>query len=331
MIGEPESATGEAAFRARAGALTLLYLVAPMKRRLLLALLAEAATGAAILEEEDVPDPDDPLPLDIILDPYLVEPADPDVDPDSIDEHTMLKPSAAGRDLLFVSVVLERWLGECPDGPLELGQDSGPPILALLNGWASTVTHALAARPLTIGEIAEEVAVLDREAVEDRVGEMLSTGLVDVIEEEGEEERFAATKWLRTGIAPLAAAARQELRHPLEDTAPIAALDVQAAFLFSLPMLELREDVSGTCMMTVDLEEGVAGSPTGVMVQIERGQVISCEVRLEPDVDAWAAGSAAAWLDTVIEPETTAVRSGGDRGFARTVLFALHEALFGSQ
>lgn len=330
MTGAPESGVGEGAFRARAGALTLLYLAIPMERRVLLAMLAEAATGADVIDEDDVPDPDDPVALEIIADPYLVEPVDPDVDPDAIDEDTLLRPSQAGQGLLFVSSVLERWLSACPEGPVELGPEAAPALSALLNGWSSTVIHALTARPLTITETTEEIGVLDYDTVDERIEEMVDSGLLVALEEPGEEEeRFAASEWLRTAIAPLAAGARQELRHPLEDTAPIAALDVQAAFLLTLPLLQLPEELSGSCSLAVDLEEEVQGSPAGVTVRVERGRVVSCEVGLSEEVDAWAAAPAATWLDTVIEAQTRGIRSGGERRLPSTLLAELHEVLFG--
>ncbi|MET0305160.1 MAG: hypothetical protein ABW196_02900 [Solirubrobacterales bacterium] len=330
MTGAPESGTGEGAFRARAGALTLLYLAIPMQRRLLLAMLAEAATGADVLGNADMPDPEDPVPLEIIVDPYLVEPADPELDPEAIDEDTMLQPSRAGRDLIFVSEALERWLGQCPEGPLELGPDAAPALSALLNGWSSSVVHALAAKPSTIAEITEEVGVLDREAIEERIEEMLGAGLVVSLGEEGDGERFGATEWLRRAIAPLAAGARQELRHPLDDTAPIAALDVQAAFLLTLPLLELPRELSGTCTLAVELEEGVAGSPTGVEAVVEKGRLLSCEVHLDGDAEAWAAAPASAWLAAVIELDTEMVRVGGDSRLSAGLLDELHRTLFGN-
>jgi hypothetical protein len=333
LTGAPESGTGEGAFRARAGALTLLYLAIPMERRTLLAMLAEAATGANVIDETDVPDPDDPLPLEIIADPYLVEPADPDVDPDAIDENTMLRPSQAGRELLFVSSILERWLRSCPDGPLELGPDAAPALSALLNSWSSTVIHTLAASPLTAEETTETIAILDQDTIEERIQELLDAGLIDALEteeEDDDDERFGVTEWLRTAIAPLAAAARQELRHPLEDTAPISALDVQAAFLLTLPLIDLPPQLSGTCSLAVDLEDGVAESPTGVTVQIDNGRLVACDVGLEESVDGWASAPASAWLDTVIDKDTSQVRSGGNQMLAGALLHGLHERLFTS-
>lgn len=300
-----------------------------MDRSILLAMLAEAATGADVMDGVDVPDPDDPVPLEIIADPYLVEPADPNADPDApIGWDTTLRPSQAGHDLLFVGSVLERWLGDCPEGSLELGPEAAPALSALLGGWSSTVIHALAAKPLTVAEVTASIEILDHELVEERIEEMLDAGLLDVLDGSG-EERFAVTAWLRAAIAPLGAAARQELRHPLEDTAPISALDVQAAFLLTLPLLELPAELSGACSLAVDLEDGIQGSPTGVSVEVEDGRVVSCRAHLEEDVDAWAAATAADWLDTVIELDTKGVRSSGGPRLTGTLLTALHEALFG--
>ena len=68
---------------------------------------------------------------------------------------------------------------------------------------------------------------------------------------------------------------------------------------------------------------------TGVTAEIEEGTVISCTPGLDKPADAWAAATASDWLDTVIEPDTESVRTGGDRWLARALLVQLHEALFG--
>ncbi len=331
MQGAPESDGGAGGFRARAGALTLLYLASPMERSLLLALLAEAATGAEVVDEFEPPQPDDPIDMAIITDPYLVEPADFDFGPDDvIDEDTPLKPTAAGRELLFVAAVLERWLRLCPEGPLGIGPEAGPALSALLGGWCSTVVHALAPGPLTLTETTKAVYVLAEETVEARIEEMIGVGLVDAQEDGRGEERFAVTEWLRMAIAPLGAAARLELRHPNGDTAPIAARDVEAALHLTLPLLHLPPEVSGTCSLAVDLDREVPGSPAGLTIRVAEGRLASCESGLEEVVDAWAAASAGEWLDTVIEPDVVHVRTGGNRDLARRLLHELHQLLFPS-
>ncbi len=317
---------------ARAGALTLLYIASPMKRDFLLTMLAEATTGVELLDAADVPDPNDPVDLEIIADPYLVEPADPDADPDApIDWDTNLRAAPAGHELLFVAFVLERWLNNCPEGSIELGPEAGPPLSALLSGWSSTVMHALAAKPLTVAEATEAVGTLSYDVVEERIEDMENEGQLEALDGEDGEERFAVTEWLREGIAPLAAAARMEHRFPPGDTAPISALDVEATFLLTLPLLELPEELSGSCSLAVELDESVVPSPAGVTVQVEEGQIASYEVGLDGKADSWAAASAGDWLDTVIEPEAKLVRSGGERRLPHRLLYELHQTLFGVQ
>jgi hypothetical protein len=294
-------------------------------------MLAETTTGVEILDDFEPPGPDDPIDVDVLRDPYLVEPADPDLDAgEVVDMDTALKPTAAGQELLFVSSVLERWFSQCPPGTARLGIESGAALSALLSGWSSTVTHALALRPLTVAEAADAVGTLGYEGVEDCIAEMEAAGLLDAAVDEEGKTQYTPTRWLRMGTAPLAAAARLEQRHPPGDTAPISALDVGAAFLLSLPLLELPSDLSGSCSLGVDLDEGVNPSPTGVTVRIERGQLVSCDLRLAEGADAWASAPAPIWLDTVIEPGASQVRTGGESRIARNVLDALHQALFGA-
>src|SRR4029077_14043876 len=303
-----------------------------MKRSVLLARLAEAATGVELLDGIEVPDPDDPVDLDIIADPYLVEPADPDADPDApIEWDTTLRASPAGQELLFVAFILERWLNSCPEGSLKLGPEAGPPLSALLSGWSSTVMHVLAAEPLTVVEATDAIGVLSHDVVEERIEEMENAGQLQALLDSSGQTRYAATDWLREGIAPLAAAARMEHRFPPGDTAPIAALDVDAAFLLTLPLLELPAELSGSCSLAVELDEGVVPSPAGVTARVQEGQVVSCEVGPDEEADSWATTSAGDWLDTVIESVVKQVRSGGERHLPRRLIYELHQTLFGVQ
>ncbi|MGB7587930.1 MAG: hypothetical protein WBM00_04400 [Solirubrobacterales bacterium] len=330
MAGGPERETDENGFKARAGALTLLYLASPIERSFLLTMLAEAATGVELIDDSDLPDPDEPIDLEILADPYLVEPTDPDFEPsDEIDWDTELRATPAGEELLVVAPVLERWLNDCPLGRVTLGPDAGPPLSALLGGWCSTTMHALAAGPLTVAEAVEAIGTLGDEVVEERLEDMVEVGQLELLRGEDGEERFAVTDWLRMAIAPLAIAARMEHRHPPGDTAPIAALDVEAAFLLTLPLLELPPDLSGTCSLAVELDEDVVPNPAGVTVQVEAGRIAYVEAGLDEDADSWASAPAPDLLDTLIEPETKRVSTGGGR-LSRRLLDELHTVLFGA-
>jgi len=139
--------------------------------------------------------------------------------------------------------------------------------------------------------------------------------------------RGEAPEWLRLGIAPLAAAARLEFQLPQGETEPIVPLDVEAAFLLTLPLLELPEEVEGTCRLTVPVH-GPRPELAGVIVLAQAGEIASISTDLSMDSGNFATAPPAAWIDTLIDPEVAAVDFAGDPQFALSLLHGLHEALF---
>jgi|GEM_PF-987090 len=317
------------AYRARAGTLTLMYLGTSIKRDVVRAVLAQAATGALLVDPEELTEPDDEQTAiaEAFADPYLVEPVDPTDDPD--DPDTEMRPTPAFRKAPFVGAVLQNWLNSCPRGPIDRHEPPGVALWPLLSGWASTVVHALAAGPLTMAALQEEIGVLDDEAVIMRVSLLEAAGLLRFLPTEvGEEMLIGVTEWLRLGVGPIAAAAQLELRHPPGDTAPIAAADVEAALRLALPLLRLDPSVSGACSMQVELDEGVVGGAVAMTARIEEGRVVACEPGADPEARAWMAGSTAAWLDAVIDCDAAHMRGEGDRSLAELILRELRRALF---
>ena len=330
--GASDASIGAAEYRARAGALTLSYLSSGLTRDMLRAVLAQAATDIDLVDVDELPEPDEEQRVrETFADRYLLEPVNPGDDQD--DPETMMQPTPAGREVPLVGATLQGWLRRCPAGPIELGEDSADALWALLAGWTSTVVHALAAGRRTVSEVQADVGVLDEEAVAVRLSMLEDVGLLRHLVEPGgaEEAPFEPSEWLRFAIAPLAAAARMELRHPLEDTAPIAAADVEAALRLTLPLLRMPADRSGACSLEIELDEGVLGGPVGMTARIERGSVVACDPGIDSEADAWVAGPTAGWLDAVIDRNQKALRSGGDRRLPRDLLGALHNTLFGGR
>jgi DNA-binding HxlR family transcriptional regulator len=289
----------------RAGTLALLLVASTAKRHILRELLDGPKSVSEMREEDGSP----AIPGDL--------------------EDTAVKITPTGREMLFVSFVLERWLQGSPRGPLALGCDeANDAIAALACGWSTTLTHLLAREPLTFREMSEAVDIGYR-SLEDHVDAMEEAGLLIPRPGGSGGSRYAVTDWLRAGIAPLSAAARLERVSTIEDAAPIDALDVEASFLLTLPLLELPGDLSGSCLLGVDVEGGPRPGLAGVTAQVDGGRVVSCTRRLDEDADAWATASAAEWLDTVIEPHAKRVRTGGDRLLAGILLDRLHRTLFG--
>lgn len=238
--------------------------------------------------------------------------------------------TAGGREALFVGFVVERWLQGAPGGPLPFeSQEAERAVSALAEGWSATVMHALARGPLTFAELHRQVDGLSRRTLMRHLTTMRDHAQVDERTDGDGSATYAMTDWLRAGIAPLIASARLERRDPKEGMAPIDALDVEAGFRCSLSMVGLPRELSGTCRLGINLEDDESGRLTGVTARIEQGRIVSCRAGLDGEADAWAAGSAGDWLDTVVEPDVKRVRTGGDRWLTRAVLDALHEDLFG--
>ncbi len=238
------------------------------------------------------------------------------------------QPQLPEEELEFLVPLLERWLGACPSGSLSLGPDAAPALEALLGGWCTTVVHALAARPLTIAATAELVEGLSEAEAAERIGAMAAVGLLDTLPGRRSEDRYAAGEWLRTAIGPLAAAARIEARHLAHETTPIAPLDVEAAFLLTLELIALPEEISASCRLTVP----IPGRPprlAGVAVLIERGTITEVSPNLLMDSGNFATGGPLEWIDTLVDPAVASLKSGGDPEVTLGLLQGLHERLFG--
>ena len=316
-------------YKPRAGALVLAYLNSTMSWDALRAILAQAATGADLVDVDTLVLPDDAAATaDLFSDRYLVEPANPGDDPDDIE--TEMQPSPAGREVPLVGAALHRWFEQCPAGPVLAGEESGDVLWPLLCGWVATVVHAVAARPRTVAEIDEAVGVLPLEVVAANVELLAEVELIRALppEQPGGEERFEPSEWLRQAVAPLAASIRLELRHPRGDTAPVAAADVEALLQLALPLLRMPGGLSGSCSLSVELEPGVVGSPVGLTARIEEGRVVACEPGIDPQADASAKGQIGNWLNALIDGEARGVSSEGDWRLPRDLLRGLHKALF---
>lgn len=314
---------------ARSGAQTLVLLAAPLNV-LILRALAEGAKRQVELRKEAG------SPAQTTLRAQLKRLQEAD----AIETHRRnrfpgvleYELTVAGRDLLFVADTLECWLGQAPDGPLSLGGNAAKAaIKALAEGWSTTMLRALAAGPLSLTELDRVIGALTYPSLERRLAAMRLAGHVEARSSNGRGTPYALTAWARQGIAPLAVAARWERRHMPRDTAPIGRVDVEAAFLLSVPLLSLANDVSGSCRMAVEIAGGKERRLAGVLVRIENGQVESCTSRLQGTPDAWALGSVAAWLEAMIEADMDRIEPGGDGRLARALLDSLHRTLFGAE
>lgn len=253
-------------------------------------------------------------------------------EPLQVDFEHEFRVTSGGREVLFVGFIAERWLQAAPHGPLDFDDpEAGQAVLALAEGWTATVVHVLARGPHTFDELLEATEDdLDRVELKEQLDQMQRAHQVEVLIGEGGVAIYAANEWLRAGIAALIASARFELREPPEDAAPIDTLDVEAGFLSSLSLVELRPELTGVCSLGLRLDDDEDARLTGVTARIDQGRIVSCEPGLDRSANAWATGTAEDWLDTVIEPDVQRVHTGGDSWLAKALVRALHETLFGA-
>jgi DNA-binding HxlR family transcriptional regulator len=239
-----------------------------------------------------------------------------------------------GRGVLTVAEIVEAWLARAPQGPIALGSEPAKGALrALIGGWGSTMLRALAARPLSLTELSSVIGDHSYPALERRLSAMRAARQVEPKPNGGRGAKpYAVTDWTRQAVGPLVAAGRCECEHLAGATEPLTRIDIEAAFLLAVPLVDLDVTRSGSCLLAVDTGSAKCNEPSGrlagVHVEIDKGTVISCNSRLEQDPRTWALGSVGSWVDAILEGRVDRLRIGGDApAMAKAVIAQLHAAL----
>jgi len=242
--------------------------------------------------------------------------------------------TAAGLDLLAVAAALEAWLARSPLGPLELsGAPARGSIRVLAAGWESTVLRALAERPRTLAELGRSISSHSYPALKRRFAQLRGAGLIACEDAGARSPAYQPTPWLRRAAAPLAAAARWQLRHA-PDPPPGAALELETALLLALPLVELPPGARGACVLAAPAKRGAGGEGEAravtVGVRVEDGRIAALDPAPPARPASWALAPPAAWLDAIVDGGSDGVRlRGPDSELAGLLVGALHAALAG--
>lgn len=242
---------------------------------------------------------------------------------------TVLTP--AGEDMLAVAEALEAWLAQCPNGAIAIGDEHVKvAVKALAEGWSSTLMGALATSPRSLTELSSLIPEVSYPSLERRIRWMRASGQIAALPKENRGTPYAPTDWLRRSVAPLCVAGRCERRH-LDDAPPITDVEVEAAFLLTLPLVPLPEASRGSCVLASRTDpaarEGDA-ELAGVGVEVEGGEIVSVTVELNAKPATWAIGSSDLWLDAVIDDRIENLRIGGaNPQLACDLVHGLHLAL----
>lgn len=235
----------------------------------------------------------------------------------------------AGENLLKVGEVLQRWLEEAPPGPISLGSTaSKSTIKALVDGWSALIVRALAARPLALTELHRLVPQISYPTLERKLTAMR---LIHLLQAEpngsGRGTPYGVTPWLRRAVPTLAAAVAWERRFIPERVSQLGRLDIEAAFLLAVPLIELPPDVDGVCRLSIEVRKDGELDYAGVRVALRAGRPASCVTRLTGDADASVTGSGPDWFRWVNCHGGAQLELGGRSSLAQAVAEGLREAL----
>jgi DNA-binding HxlR family transcriptional regulator len=231
----------------------------------------------------------------------------------------------SGDALLGVGGVLEEWLHQSPEGPISLGSTASKSATkALVDGWSSNIVRAIAAKPLSLTDLNRLIPRVSYPSLERRLGALRLANLVEPHPGDGRGTPYRATPWLRRAVVPLAAGAWWERRY-LSDPPLVGRLDVEAAFLLTIPTLDLPDGMNGKCRLAVELQGGSAPVFAGVLICVEDGKVASCSSRLEGEAEGWASGSAASWMRRMNGADGD-LEIGGDAELVRGIIDAIRKS-----
>jgi len=237
--------------------------------------------------------------------------------------------TTSGQDLVRTADVLQRWLKANPNGVVTVGTPAAKSaVKALIDGWDSAIVRALSARPCTLTELARAIPQVTYPTLERRLTAMRRVGLAAARQNgDGRGNPYGATSWLDEAAAPLIAAAAWERCHAPSQTTPIGRLDVEAVLLLALPLLQLPDELSGTCRLAVQLRSRSQERFVGATVVVAGGRITSTAARLATETDASITGTARGWYRWVGRRDEEEVEVGGDSSLAFAVAEGLREAL----
>jgi DNA-binding HxlR family transcriptional regulator len=200
---------------------------------------------------------------------------------------------------------------------------------ALALGWGSTLLRWLAERPHPLTELEQLVEGLGYRKLERAMRDLVSAGLAERAGTEGRLSPYTVTRWGRESVPALAAAVRWERSEISDRSAPVTSIEVEAALLLALPLVEMSSAAEGTCLLLVDSENGNGEPPAGVATQMVDGSAIWCVPASgsEPHNTNWLRGSLPAWLHAVIKGVPAKLHTGGDTRLTEALIAGMREAL----
>jgi hypothetical protein len=157
-------------------------------------------------------------------------------------------------------------------------------------------------------------------------------GLVAETQDGGRRRRYELTEQARRGMALVAGLGRWREKHAVSDREPgLTALEVFHLLGAALPLVVLPEHAEKRLQMTIVSSSGVGIDNEDLVVEVAANGAVTRRFEPIAEVDGWARGKVAAWIDVLLRERSTGgrIRVGGEDGpLVRRVLDTLCEALW---
>jgi hypothetical protein len=109
-------------------------------------------------------------------------------------------------------------------------------------------------------------------------------------------------------------------------------MDVVAAFMLALPLVQLSAGADGACALAVlslDERNDSKRSVAGVALELREGEVVSCSADAAGEQPTWALGTVDTWLEALAGGHASSLRvSGAKPSLPGDIVKALHDDLF---
>lgn len=235
----------------------------------------------------------------------------------------------SGLRLQEVAEDVDRWLQSSPAGPRPLGSAAAKSILkTFVEAWSYGMVRALSGQAMALTELSRLIVKLNYPSLERRFTALRLAGLIEPLPTEQRATPHRPTEWLRRAVGPITTASAWEREYLGASATPFGRLDVEAAFLLAIPLLQLPEGLTGLARLAVELPGGQGSRIAGVTARVEKGRVVTCVSCLEANPSDWAIGSVAAWFDAVAGGRLNGLEVGGNQTVAQAAIRALrHELL----
>jgi len=243
--------------------------------------------------------------------------------------HRLIDP--CGVDLCYlVEAYATASMKRLSNGGIDIHSSGSLALLADM--WESGLFEVLNLGPCTATELAHVGHGLSFHQVSRRTGLFMIGGLIAETQDEGRRRRYELTEQARRGMALIAGLARWREKHVISDKEPgLTALEMAHLLGAALPLAVLSEPVEKRLRITVVASDGDRTANEDLVVEVSPDGVVTRQFEPTADVDGWARGKVAAWIDALLGERSSGsrIRVGGDDGpLAKSLLDVLSEVLW---